>query len=608
MKLRSASALFLASALGAAALPPPDCTLRVSSFDDLAAFGTGLALSTELCSAADALSFVEMAKEEAGGFGEFRPGDPIFVFVWGLSSANFKEKDIPADVSVAVGLPVTKPADAMPEFFKEGYSCVGTGDKAYYVDDDDLSVEQDEGDSVVDGFAYRGSYGFFLSTTNLVEEDFASLISTPASFAGLPVEFTLRDFGKLMPSSEEMEEELTEAMENCSELAGDANGAFLKSLLKLQLKAAGLAKGLESMRCGMGFDPAKGLVFAEEMKLVPGSEAASFYGTDQVLDPAKIGPAPKNAFLHYATVGATDVQKKWIVDFFREIRPLVEARISDEALRARVGKLFDIEALVASIGGGEGFLGKDSAGCLAVSSSAKVSDVAAYRARLGEVVSLVRDFLELPADSTRLRMTDGGFACELEPAAQVSALSTNVPPAVGDVLTVLFGKKWSYEEKIAADGSIHGLGSSAGASLPKDDAFDYVALANEFSNVFPGVPVTMMAGGSYMAAVRDMVTPVFAALRATDPSVPSLDLELPAETGFSFAGSTAQGAVREVMFVSPGEIKGFAALLALGIRTQQQKCMEAIMDFAEDAEDWDPLEDDESEEDDEDESEEAEEE
>lgn len=606
MKLRSASALLLASALGAAALPPPDCTLRVSSFDDLAAFGTGLALSTELCSAADALSFVEMAKEKAGEFGEFRPGDPIFVFVWGLSSANFKEEDIPADVSVAVGLPVTKPADAMPEFFKEGYSCVGTGDKACYVDEDDLSVQLD--DSVVDGFAYRGSYGFFLSTTNLVEEDFASLISTPASFAGFPIEFTLRDFGKLMPSSEEMEEELTEAMENCSELAGDANGAFLKSLLKLQLKAAGLAKGLESMRCGMGFDPAKGLGFAEEMKLVPGSEAASFYGTDQVLDPAKLGPAPKNAFLHYATVGATDAQKKWIVDFFREIRPLVEAKISDEALRARVGKLFDIEALVASIGGGEGFLGKDSAGCLAVSSSAKVSDVAAYRAWLGEVVSLVRDLLELPADSTRLRMTDGGFACELEPAAQVSALSTNVPPAVGDVLTVLFGKKWSYEEKIAADGSVCGLGSSAGASLPKDDAFDYVALANEFSNVFPGVPVTMMAGGSYMAAVRDMVTPVFAALRATDPSVPSLDLELPAETGFSFAGSTAQGAVREVMFVSPGEIKGFAALLALGIRTQQQKCMEAIMDFAEDAEDWDPLEDDESEEDDEDESEEAEEE
>lgn len=606
MKLHSASALLLASALGAAALPPPDCTLRVSSFDDLAAFGTGLALSTELCSAADALSFVEMAKEKAGGFGEFRSGDPIFVFVWGLSSANFKEEDIPADVSVAVGLPVTKPADAMPEFFKEGYSCVGTGDKACYVDEDDLSVQLD--DSVVDGFAYRGSYGFFLSTTNLLEADFASLISTPASFAGLPVEFTLRDFGKLMPSSEEMEEELTEAMENCSELAGDANGAFLKSLLKLQLKAAGLAKGLESMRCGMGFDPAKGLVFAEEMKLVPGSEAASFYGTDQVLDPAKIGPAPKNAFLHYATVGATDVQKKWIVDFFREIRPLVEAKISDEALRARVGKLFDIEALVASIGGGEGFLGKDSAGCLAVSSSAKVTDVAAYRAWLGEAVSLVRDLLELPADSTRLRLTDSGFACELEPAAQVSALSTNVPPAVGDVLTVLFGKKWSYEEKIAADGSIHGQGSSTGASLPKDDAFDYARLANEFGNVFPGVPVTMMAGGSYMAAVRDMVTPVFAALRATDPSVPSLDLELPAETGFSFAGSTAQGAVREVMFVSPGEIKGFAALMALGIRTQQQKCMEAIMDFAEDAEDWDPLEDDESEEDDEDESEEAEEE
>lgn len=604
MKLRSASALFLASALGAAALPPPDCTLRVSSFDELAALGSGLALTTELCPASDVLSAVEMAKEKAGEFGEFRPGDPIFVFVWGLSEANFKEADIP-DVSVIVGLPVTKPADATPEFFKEGYSCIGTGDKTCYVDEDDLSVQLDDYD--VDGFAYRGSYGFFLSTTNLLEADFASLISTPASFAGLPVEFTLRDFGKLMPSSEEMEEELTEAIENCSELAGDANGAFLKSLLKLQLKAAGLAKGLESMRCGMGFDPAKGLVFAEEMKLVPGSEAASFYGTDQVLDPVKLGPAPKNAFFHYATVGATEAQKKWIMDFFREIRPLVEAKISDEALRARVGKLYaDFEALVTSIGGGEGFLGKDSVGRLAVSSSAKVADVAAYRAWLGEAVSLVRDLLELPADSTRLRLTDGGFACELEPAAQVSALSTNVPPAVGDVLTVLFGKKWSYEEKIAADGSIHGQGSSTGASLPKDDAFDYARLANEFGKVFPGVPVTMMAGGSYMAAIRDMVTPVFAALQATDPSVPSLDLELPAETGFSFAGSTAQGAVREVMFVSPGEIKGFAALLALGIRTQQQKCMEAIMDFAEDAEDWDPLEDDEDEsEEAEDESEEA---
>ena len=581
----------------------PDLVLRVKSLDSLREAVTA---ATTLVGQPQYGLMATMALSAAlneAGLSDFRPADPAYAWVWGVSDLIANEAEEPPPFLVA--LPVATPSeDVLDEALERVASDDAAAPKVWTMDEELFVTVRD---------------GWTLAASSVELFDRApALLAAPAALPEATLSFSSDTLQSFLPALLDLV-----AAEQAGDLAaaglpGDAPDwaapvlHLVTEMNRLQMEQL---RGLSAIRFGLRSDLANGLAFAASMKAAPGTPmAAAFDALKTPLAPDALAGIPSGSFLWCAIADVSEMPDNAATERAIElVRKDLIPLVKDEARRTRIDALLAAFPAAAKNGrGGFAYLTADDQGRLYGKGSSKIVSADVARAGNRAVADFVRAELvacsnaalaaaiDIPEGegraTVRVRpLVSAAAACAPAVAAKIEAADGNAEAAelakavnesmvrsATESLVAFLGEEFAVTDTFEGDVETTTF-SAVGATLP-----DRPAVSPDFGFeklFFPGQTRVLAGALDIASAIRAFASTVekaAAAVRkaageeaekagATDVSaecspVAEAVKRLPLPDGgapFYFLYGKKDGEYTQTMAFPPAFIQHMAALAAL---------------------------------------------